>query len=58
MVRNSNIRYTSSLELYRSEAMKAAEELCYGYDVVVQIRTAKTEAEIARIMSTCRQKRR
>lgn len=42
---------------YKKDAVKAAEELRYGDNVVNRIKAAKTEAEIQRIMTTERHKR-
>ena len=42
---------------YKKDAVKAAEELRYGDNVVNRIKVAKTEAEIQRIMTTERHKR-
>lgn len=39
---------------YRREAMKAAEELGYGRDVVEKIKAAKNDGEIERIMINAR----
>lgn len=42
---------------YKKDAVKAAEELRYGDNVVNRIKATKTEAEIQRIMTTERHKR-
>lgn len=39
---------------YQKEALTAAKDLCYGYEVMEQIRAAKTDEEIRRIMVTAR----
>lgn len=41
---------------YRSQAKKAAKDLRYGDDVIQAIKNAKSEAEIARIMKTARER--
>ena len=41
---------------YKKDAVKAAEELRYGDNVVNRIKAAKTEAEIQRVMVTARHK--
>lgn len=45
-------------ELYKDQALKAAKELCYGYEVMDRIRAAKTDEEIRRIMETERHRKK
>ena len=42
---------------YRDNAIKAAKDLKYGKDVIERIKTAKTEAEIERIMINARKEK-
>lgn len=42
---------------YKTQAIKAAIDLHYGYEVVEKIENAKSDAEITRIMKTERKKR-
>ncbi len=42
---------------YKKDAIKAAKDLRYGWAVVDKIKSAKSEAEIQRIMTTERHKR-
>lgn len=44
----------SDLKKYRNDAMKAANELGYGMDVIRRIKDAKSEHEIDRIMKSAR----
>lgn len=39
---------------YKGQAIKAADELGYGYDVISKIRKAKTDNEISGIMTEAR----
>lgn len=39
---------------YKGQAIQAAKDLCYGEKVITQLKNAKTEAEISRIMCTAR----
>lgn len=39
---------------YKRQMVKAAEDLCHGPDVVKQVKNAKSDLEISRIMSTAR----
>lgn len=41
---------------YRKQAIKAAEDLYYGRDVIRKIRKAKTDNEISGIMTEARTK--
>ena len=43
---------------YRNQAMIAAEDLCYGNEVIEKIKAAKNDAEIERIMNTSRHEKR
>ena len=45
-------------ENYRNQAMIAAEDLCYGNEVIEKIKAAKSDAEIERIMNAARRERR
>lgn len=45
---------TAEARSYRRYAIQAAKELCYGKTIVAELRKAKTEIEIARIMTTAR----
>lgn len=47
----------TSRDIYRKEAAKAARQLGYGSKVVDQIKNAKSEAEIKKIMVTARHKK-
>lgn len=53
-------KYTDwcSVELYRSDAIEAANDLLYGDEVIQQIKEAKTVAEIERIMVSARKRRK
>lgn len=42
---------------YKKDAIKVAKDLRYGWTVVDKIKSAKSEAEIQRIMTTERHKR-
>lgn len=42
---------------YRNHAMKAAKELGYGLDVVKDIKVAKSNVEIERIMISARKRK-
>ena len=44
------------LRLYRKDALKAAKDLGYGEEVIQQIKNAKTDDEISRIMASARMK--
>lgn len=46
--------YDKSLELYRKQAIDAAEDLLYAKKYVDKLYTAKSEAEIERIMKDAR----
>ena len=46
-----------SLRDYRRNAIKAARELMYDEKYINQIKRAKTESEIARIMHTAAERR-
>lgn len=50
--------YHNEPKSYRQEALKAAKDLLYGPEVIVDIRNAKTDAEIEHIMNTARQSSR
>lgn len=39
---------------YRKEAIKAAQELCYDYRIIIMIQNAETEEEITRILHDAR----
>lgn len=41
---------------YKMQAMKAAKDLHYGPDVIKQIKNAKNDREITRIMKTARKR--
>lgn len=41
---------------FRNEAVKAAEGLGYGTEIIAEIRKAKTEEEVSQIMCTARQR--
>ena len=43
-----------SLANYKSQATKAAKDLCYGYKVLSKIKDAKTIGEVERIMRNAR----
>lgn len=45
-----------TLETYRQSAMTTARELFYGEKVIKDIKAAKSEGEIIRIMRTARQR--
>lgn len=47
-------RNEDEFNLYKKQAIKAAEDFHYGDDVVTQIKEAKTENEISHIMGTAR----
>lgn len=42
---------------YRQEAIKAAKELYYGKEIIKQLKAAKNDNEISRIMRTARERR-
>lgn len=42
---------------YKKNALKAAKQLGYGKAVVEKIKAAKTDGEIARIMTTARKEK-
>lgn len=44
----------NSLELYRRQAIDAADGLLYGDECVTRLQQAKSEAEIERIMKDAR----
>ena len=41
---------------YKREAIKVAEDLMYGSEVIEKIKAAKDSDEVSRIMATARQK--
>lgn len=43
-----------ALEFYRSQALEAAEGLCYPDTIIEAVTAAKTENEISRIMAGAR----
>lgn len=55
--KSRSIHEAESFRQYRKEAIKSAEGLLYGDDVINQILNAETEIEINRIMKTARKKR-
>lgn len=46
--------YSPVLDLYKSNAIQAAKDLCYGEAVINLLKNAKTEGEISRIMTNAR----
>lgn len=44
----------NSFELYQSQAIDAAKDLCYGPNVIKRLVEAKTSGEIERIMRDAR----
>lgn len=60
MTSRKTIAETSEIaqfKTYKKEAMTAADELCYGYDVVAKLKKAKTSDEISRIMLNARKEK-
>lgn len=49
---------SQTFKSYKSQAARAARELCYGPDVVKAVESAKTEGEIECIMRTARNGKR
>lgn len=43
---------------YKRSAIKAAKELCYPSDVIIQLQKATEDSDISRIMRTARQTER
>lgn len=48
---------TENLNHYRSQAIKAAKDLCYGEIVIKAVKKAKTEEDIRCIMQEARRKK-
>lgn len=46
--------HKSDLEIYRAQAITAAEELRYPHEIIERIEDAKTDVEISNIMTTAR----
>lgn len=46
--------YYDSLELYKSQAIKAARELGYGSDIIKKLEQATSNVGITNIMKTAR----
>ena len=52
---NNNKNQNPDSHLYKiSAVIRAAEELCYGKDVIAALKAAKTQSEVCRIMTTAR----
>lgn len=47
----------TELEVYRRQSIEAAKDLCYGKDVVNDIKAAKSVSEIERIMIAARKRK-
>ena len=47
--------YFNKLKKYKSDAIKAAEELHYGDEIIGKLYSAKTDAEVSMIMKSARE---
>lgn len=57
LLRDDEERRTLMNITYRPEAIKAAKELYYGKEIIKQLKAAKNDNEISRIMRTARERR-